>query len=109
MSSRKITRLPEAAELAGRWRIETSTAGCDVRLTVETVVFAGPDAPALRLVSDGPWLASVDLGVIEAWRPSSDGIALLRNDGSLVVFLSRRGQGFEGSGPDGERLRLVRV
>ena len=109
MSSTKIPRLPEAAELAGRWRVETSTAGYEVRLTVETVVFAGPDAPALGLVSDGPCLESLQPGGIEAWRPSSDGIALLRNDGSLVVFLSRRGQGFEGSGPDGERLRLVRA
>ena len=107
MSSTKIPRLPEAAELAGRWHIETSTAGCEARLTAETVTFAGPDAPALRLVSDGPCLASLE--GIEAWRPSSDGIALLRNDGSLVAFLSRKGAGFEGPAPDGERLRLVRV
>lgn len=103
-------RLPDAAELTGGWRMEGEDgSACDLVLDARAVLFDGPHAPAHVLTAASPCLASMSLGGVKAWRPSSDGIALLRNDGSLVVFLSRRGQGFEGSGPDGERLRLVRA
>jgi hypothetical protein len=108
MSLERTPRLAEPAEVAGRWRMETKGDGCGVSLTAESVVFPGPDAAGWRLTGDDPCLATLHLRGVEAWRPSSDGIALLRADGSLVVFLGRKGQGFEGPGPDGERLRLVR-
>ena len=104
----RAPRMLEAEALKGDWRLETADKGCPVELGLETKTFPGPNAPGWRLKDRG-CLSGLNLGVVEAWRPSSDGIALLRNDGSLVVFLSRRGQGFEGSGPDGERLRLVRA
>lgn len=104
----RAPRMLEAEALKGDWRLETAAKECQVELGLDAKTFPGPNAPGWEM-RDGGCLSGLNLGGVEAWRPSSDGIALLRNDGSLVVFLSRRGQGFEGSGPDGERLRLVRV
>ena len=43
-----------------------------------------------------------------AWRPAPDGIALIRADGRVILFLSRRGDRYAGQGPAGEELTLIR-
>lgn len=102
-------RLPDAAELTGGWRLEGEGGPvCELVLDAGAVRFDGPHAPAHVLTAASPCLASMRLGEVKAWRPGSDGIALLRDDGSLVVFLSRKGTAYEGRAPDGQRLRLVR-
>lgn len=104
----RTPQLMEADALRGRWRLEAQEGGCTLVLGLGAVDFEGPNAPAWRLRDEGGCLSGLGLDVVQAWRPSSDGMALLRADGSLVAFLSRKGQTFEGQGPGGERLRLVR-
>lgn len=110
MGRTSMPRLPDATELAGDWRIEGQGGlDCDLVLDASVMRFEGAQAPAHDLTAATRRLTPMGLGEVRAWRPSPDGIALLRDDGSLVVFLNRNGTAYEGRGPDGERLRLVRA
>ena len=107
--TQSIPALPQAADLAGRWRLAIADrAECQLTLDPTALDLGGPNAPAWRLNDDAGCLAHAGVGEAAGWRPAPDGIALIRADGRVILFLSGRGDRYAGQGPAGEELTLIR-
>ena len=107
--TQSIPALPQAADLAGRWRLAIADrAECQLTLDPTALDLGGPNAPAWRLNDDAGCLAHAGVGEAAGWRPAPDGIALIRADGRVILFLSRQGETYAGRGPAGEAVTLTR-
>ncbi len=81
--------LPEAAELAGRWRLGGGGAPCEVTLLADQT--NTDQFSPYRLHDPSDCLGRLGLAQVVGWRPAPDGLELARADGIGVAFFSREG------------------
>ena len=83
--------LPEAAQLAGAWRISTDGRAVELWLRAEPAAVGG--APAWVVEADPAALSSLGLEGVAAWRPATDGVSLVGPDGANIAFFSTEAAG----------------
>src|SRR5690349_18546373 len=77
--------LLDPAQVAGAWTLSRAGgASCSLTLKADE---AGPNRHQLVL---GDCAKMAGIGASTGWRASSDGIALVTDDGSTVIFLARQ-------------------
>ena len=95
--------LPHPKDLVGDWVVSYAQRYCSIQLGIEEV----PQANGFRLTVD-PSTGACDLPFAAvAWRPAPDGISLLDQDGSTLIFFSQEAGGYRSEihGDRGMRLR----
>ncbi len=95
--------LPHPEDLVGDWVVFDAQRSCSIHFGIEDL----PQANGFRLTIDpniGPCNFSI---AAVAWRPAADGISLLDQEGSTLIFFSQEVGGYrsEISGDSGMRLR----
>lgn len=83
--------LPEAAQLAGAWRLSADDRVIELQLRAEPAAVGG--APAWVVEADAAALATLGLEGVAAWRPATDGISLAGLDGGNIAFFSTEAGG----------------
>ena len=97
--------LKEAADFAGRWRVEGDGAPCAVTLAASRVESANAHA----LMDGGGCLSRLLGGPVAGWRPATDGIDIAGPDRLSVGFFSFAGDGSAAlARPGRPALRLIR-
>lgn len=108
-SAMSMPILPAAEDLAGDWRLHWSGGDCIVSLGARTVPMPRPAADAWTLTLAPDCVGTDAMEAIRAWRPASDGVAMVDAQGRTRLFLSRTEPGaYEAALPSGQRLRLTR-
>lgn len=82
--------LPHPKDLVGDWVVFDATRFCAIHLWIDDA----PQANGFKLTID-PQLGTCNFGMAAvAWRPASDGIALLDHEGSTLMFFSQEAGGY---------------
>jgi hypothetical protein len=99
--------LPEDPRaFAGDWTLTTAAGDCVVRLSATPA----PEVGGWTIAGDRACLAARGMARATAWRPDTDGLALVAADRSTVAFFSREASGaYVARRPGGERLTLSRA
>ena len=100
-----IPRLPLPKDLAGPWLLAADGAGlCRLSLELDSKGEGRLSVPRTCK------LAGVDLRTVAGWRPATDGLALVTEDRSLVLFLDRVAPDtYTARLSDGSGIRLSRA
>lgn len=93
MTSQSSPALPEPRQLAGEWLISAGGAGVALVLTARPADPPTAGAPAWGLQAEAAELQTLGLGAVAAWRPATDGIALIGADGLTAAFFSAEASG----------------
>ena len=94
-------KLPSASELSGVWQLRGGEQQCEVVLHNASLV-----ENTWRLEVDVQCLKALLPDVPAGWRPTPDGITLMKEQGQSVAFFSKEKEGYTLTLPDGSTRTL---
>ena len=96
--------LPHPTNLVGDWVLSEAQQFCAIHLWIDEI----PQANGYRLTIDARAGACNFPMAAVAWRPAPDGISLLDQEGTTLIFFSREAGGYRSDIHSDQGMRLQR-
>lgn len=96
--------MPHPRDLVGEWVLSDAQRICGIHLWIDEI----PQANGFRLTVDAhAGICNFHMDAV-AWRPAPDGIALLDQEGTTLIFLSQQAGGYRSDITSDRGMRLQR-